>query len=67
MQPMWPEPKTNESLNSRRSAYSNNHISFGAASKVILEKVRYLRYACSSLIISFHKPCNYNHSSNPSS
>ena len=64
---MWPEPKTNESSNSRRSAYSYSHISFGAASKVILEKVRYLQYACSSLIVGSHKPCNYNHSRNPSS
>ena len=40
---MWPELKTNDFSNSRRLVYNYGHISFGAASKVILEKVRYLR------------------------
>ena len=67
MQPMWPEPKTNDSSNSRRSAYNYGHISFGATSKVIVEKVRYLREARSSHIVSSHKPLDYNQSSHPSS
>ena len=40
---MWPEPKTNDCSNSSRLAYNYGHISFGATSKVILEKVRYLQ------------------------